>query len=46
MRSNDTHESQTDKDAKLYKKSKGSEAKLAYLGHVLMENRNGLVVDV
>ena len=45
-RSNDTHESQTDKDAKLYKKSKGSEAKLAYLGHVLMENRNGLAVDV
>jgi transposase len=45
-RANDTHESQTDKEARLYKKSKGSEAKLAYLGHVLMENRNGLAVDV
>jgi len=44
-RSNDTHESTTDPDARLYKKSKGSEAKLAYLGHVLMENRNGLVVQ-
>lgn len=45
-RTNDTHESKTDKEAQLYKKSKGSEAKLAYLGHVLMENRNGLAVDV
>lgn len=45
-RSNDTHESKTDADARLYKKSKGSESKLAYLGHVLMENRNGLAVDV
>lgn len=45
-RSNDTHESKTDSDARLYKKSKGSESKLAYLGHVLMENRNGLAVDV
>jgi transposase len=45
-RSNDTHESKTDGDARLYKKSKGSESKLAYLGHVLMENRNGLAVDV
>lgn len=44
-RRNDTHESTTDPEAKLYKKSKGSEAKLAYLGHVLMENRNGLVVN-
>ena len=44
-RSNQTHRSTTDPDARLYKKSKGSEAKLAYLGHVLMENRNGLVVD-
>jgi hypothetical protein len=43
-RSNDTHQSTTDPEARLYKKSKGSEAKLAYLGHVLMENRNGLVV--
>jgi transposase len=45
-RSNDTHESKTDGEARLYKKSKGSESKLAYLGHVLMENRNGLAVDV
>ena len=45
-RSNETHESTTDGDARLYKKSKGSESKLAYLGHVLMENRNGLAVDV
>ncbi len=43
-RSNDTHASTTDPDAKLYKKAKGHEAKLAFLGHVLMENRNGLVV--
>lgn len=45
-RSNKTHESTTDSESRLYKKSKGSEAKLAYLGHVMMENRNGLVVDV
>jgi len=45
-RSNDTHESKTDGDAPLYKKSKGLESKLAYLWHVLMENRNGLSVDV
>jgi len=43
-RSRDTHESKTDKDAYLFKKSKGSESKLAYLGHILMENRHGLVV--
>ena len=43
-RSNDTHQSTTDPDARLYKKSKGSEAKLSYLGHGLMENRNGLLV--
>lgn len=43
-RSNATHQSITDPDARLYKKSKGSEAKLSYLGHVLMENRNGLLV--
>ena len=34
-----------DPDARLFKKSKGSEAKLGYLGHVLMENRNGLLVQ-
>ena len=45
-RKNDTHESKTDPDARLYRKGKGQEAKLCYLGHVLMENRSGLVVDV
>jgi len=44
-RSNDTHESLTDPEARLYKKSSGSEAKLGYLGHVITENRNGLIVD-
>ena len=44
-RKNQTHESSTDPDARLFKKSKGSEAKLGYLGHVLMENRNGLLVQ-
>ena len=44
-RTNDTHESKTDPDARLYRKGKGQEAKLGYLGHVLMENRNGLIVD-
>jgi len=45
-RSNQTHESQTDPEARLYKKSQGAEAKLGYLGHLITENRNGLVVDV
>src|SRR5712691_2309149 len=44
-RANDTHTSTTDPDARLYKKGKGHEAKLAYLGHVLTENRHGLIVD-
>jgi IS5 family transposase len=44
-RTNATHASTTDPDARLYKKAKGQEAKLGYLGHVLMENRNGLIVD-
>ena len=44
-RKNETHESTTDPDARLFKKSKGREAKLSYLGHVLMENRNGLLVQ-
>ncbi len=44
-RTNETHESKTDPESKLYKKSKGSEAKLSYLGHAMMENRNGIVVD-
>jgi transposase len=45
-RSNETHQSLTDRFARLFKKSRGSEAKLGYLGHVVTENRNGLVVDV
>jgi len=44
-RTNDTHVSKTDPDAKLYRKGHGQESKLSYLGHVLMENRNGLIVD-
>lgn len=44
-RSNATHQSTTDPEARLFKKGKGREAKLSYMGHVLMENRNGLVVD-
>jgi transposase len=44
-RSNVTHESTTDPDARLYKKAKGQESKLCYLGHLLMENRNGLAVN-
>jgi transposase len=43
-RTNDTHESTTDPEARLYKKAKGQESKLAYLGHVVMDNRYGLVV--
>ena len=45
-RTNDTHASTTDPDAKLARKGKGKEAKLSYTGHVLMENRNGLAVNV
>jgi len=44
-RSNQTHQSTTDPESRLYKKAKGHEAKLAYLGEVLMENRHGLVID-
>ena len=44
-RSNATHASITDSDALLYKKAKGHEAKLCYLGHVLIENRHGFVVN-
>ena len=43
-RSNATHQSTTDPDARLYKKARGREARLGYLGHVLMEHRSGLVV--
>jgi transposase len=45
-RTNQTHESLTDSMARLYKKTRGAEARLGYLGHVLTENRNGLIVDV
>src|SRR6516225_4107239 len=44
LRKNDTHQSTTDPEAKLYRKADGREAKLSYLGHALMENRNGLAV--
>ena len=44
-RSNQTHQSTTDKDARLFRKGDGQESRLAYLGHALMENRNGLAVD-
>jgi len=44
-RSNETHESKTDPEARLYRKGHGQEARLGYLGHVLMENRSGLIVD-
>jgi transposase len=44
-RTNDTHQSTTDPDARLYKTSSGSEARLVYLGHLLTENRHGLIVD-
>jgi transposase len=45
-RSNATHESKTDPEARLAKKSKGTAAKMAYSQHALMENRNGLLVDL
>ncbi len=41
----DTHESKTDPEARLYKKSAAGEARPSYLGHVLTENRNGLIVQ-
>ena len=43
---NQTHQSRTDPEAMLMRKGKGKEAKLSFMGHVLMENRNGLAVDV
>ena len=43
-RKNDTHESVTDPDSSLYRKAQGREAKLCYMGHAMMENRNGLAV--
>ena len=44
-RKNDTHASTTDPDAGLFRKGKGKEAKLCHMGHILTENRNGLIVD-
>jgi transposase len=44
-RSNETHASTTDPDARLYRKGPGKEAKLSFIGHGLMENRSGLLVD-
>jgi len=46
QRANDTHASTTDPEARLYRKGNGKEAKLSFMGHVLMENRNGLVVPL
>jgi transposase len=45
QRSNDTHASTTDADARLYRKGQGKETKLCFMGHGLMENRHGLLVD-
>jgi transposase len=45
QRRNDTHQSRTDPDSRLYRKGGGQEARLSYLGHVMVENRNGLIVD-
>lgn len=45
-RSNTTHHSRTDPEARLARKSNGTTAKMSYMGHALMENRHGLVVDV
>ena len=45
QRTNATHQSTTDPDARLYKKATGQEARLGYLGHVLLEHRSGLIVD-
>lgn len=44
-RSNETHASTTDPDARLYRKGNGQSARLCFMGHVLMENRSGLIVD-
>lgn len=44
-RRNDTHSSATDPDARLFRKAAGKEAKLCYMGHLMMENRNSLIVD-
>lgn len=44
-RTNDTHGSTTDPDARLYRKSRGQESRLAYVGHLVVENRHGLIVN-
>ena len=44
-RSNETHQSRTDPEAQLMRKGNGKEAKLVFMGHALMENRNGLLMD-
>jgi transposase len=44
-RRNDTHRSTTDPEAKLYRKGHGQESRLAYLGHVMMDNRHGIAID-
>jgi transposase len=44
-RTNETHAATTDPDARLYRKGRGKEAKLCHMGHLLMENRHGLIVD-
>lgn len=44
-RTNDTHESKTDPESRLFRKGRGREAKLSYMGHALMENRSGVMVD-
>jgi transposase len=45
QRKNDTHASKTDPDARLYRRSHQAESRLAYLGHLLIENRHGLIAD-
>jgi transposase len=45
QRKNDTHASKTDPDARLYRRSNQAESRLAYLGHLLIENRHGLIAD-
>jgi transposase len=45
QRKNDSHASMTDRDARLYRRSNQAESRLAYLGHLLIENRHGLIAD-
>ncbi len=44
-RTNDTHASRTDPEARLYKKSKGAESRLCYMGHLMIDNRHGLATN-